>query len=228
MSRKKTFTEKLNAFIFGAPHPNGNKPSSARHLEEKVDELLTLLKSQPALDELVTQVRKLAKTQFKTNTLQESQVTQQQETIASLQKSLEQLEKQQLEMGRQHQQAVEAAQVDLLSSLLPVLDSLDAAFDTGRRQVLKLQLDPPARRAVIAWLDGVRLARLRLMGVLEAHQITPIPAVGQSFDPNCHVAVAVKSDHSAPAGTIIAEDRRGYATSTKVLRFAEVVVARPE
>jgi molecular chaperone GrpE (heat shock protein) len=50
--------------------------------------------------------------------------------------------------------------------------------------------------------------------------------VGQAFDPHRHVAVAVDTSGKAPDGTILAEDRRGYATPDKVLRFAEVVVAR--
>jgi molecular chaperone GrpE len=82
------------------------------------------------------------------------------------------------------------------------------------------------RRAMIAWLDGVRLARMRLLDVLKVYHVTPIPTLGQAFDPHRHVAVATDTSGQAPDGTILSEDRRGYTTPDKVLRFAEVVVAR--
>ena len=121
---------------------------------------------------------------------------------------------------------LEAAQLDWLKGLLPVLDGLDAAFDAGRRQVLQLPMSVEVRKAIIAWLDGIRLARIRLLDLLAAYKITPIPAVGQPFDPHRHVAVATDTTNRAPDGIIISQDRRGYATPDKVLRFAEVVVAR--
>ncbi len=181
---------------------------------------------QRGLEDLTEQVRKLAKTQFKTNTLQESQLTQQQESLESLQKSIDQQEKFLTDLTQQREQATEAAQLEVFKSLLPALDALDAAFDSGRRQVLQLPMRPEVRQAVIAWLDGIRLARMRLLDVLAAHDITPIPTIGQPFDPHRHVAVATDTSRGMPEGTIVSEDRRGYATATKVLREAEVVVAR--
>jgi molecular chaperone GrpE len=219
-------------------------------LDGKLNELFALLKTPPSepgpvnfqqsmpsqiatqspdqnLDgDLAEEVRKLAKTQFKANTLQEKQLAQQEETLAGLQKALERQEKQLAELAQQRQQAVDAAQEELIKNLLPVLDSLDAAFESGRGQVLRQPMPADTRRAVIAWLDGVRLARIRLLGVLKAYHVTPIPTVGQAFDPYRHVAVATDTSGKAPDGTILSEDRRGYTTPDKVLRFAEVVVAR--
>jgi molecular chaperone GrpE (heat shock protein) len=182
--------------------------------------------SQGNADDLAEQVRKLARTQFKTNSLQESQLAQQQTALESLQKSLTQQEKLLAELNKQQAQAVEAAQLELLKSMLPVLDSLDAAFNNGRRQVLRLPLDGEVRHAVIAWLDGIRLARMRLLDLLAAYDIRPIPTVGQSFTPHYHIAVATDMTGRAPEGTIVSEDRPGYASPAKVLREAEVVVAR--
>jgi molecular chaperone GrpE (heat shock protein) len=69
------------------------------------------------------------------------------------------------------------------------------------------------------------------MAILEASGVTPIPSIGQLFDPYLHVAVGT-SPHP-PAGMeptpniIVAEERRGYRTQAGVIRFAEVVVYRP-
>lgn len=245
---KKSFSEKVNAFLFGEPIPvlSKNDLNVIHKLDGKIDSLLTMFDTppngrEPALSlaegtaappppenvhDLADQVRKLAKTQFKANTLQEKQLAQQQETIAGLQKSIEQHEDRLAELAQQRREAVELARLDLLKSLLPVIDGLDAAFNSGRRQVLKHPMPPETRQAIIAWLDGIRLARIRLLEVLAAHQVTPIPAVGEPFNPHLHVAVATDSSGRAPDGIIINEDRRGYATPNNVLRFAEVVVAQ--
>lgn len=252
MSREKSFIEKLNNFIFGEPIPvlSAHDLDSIHHLDSKLNELLALFKTPPSkpgplnfqpslpsqtgapspdqnLDgDLAEQVRKLAKTQFKANTLQEKQLAQQEETLAGLQKALERQEKQVTELTQQRQKAEDIAREELIKNLLPVLDSLDAAFESGRGQVLKQPMPAETRRAMIAWLDGVRLARMRLLDVLKAYHVTPIPTIGQMFDPQRHVAVATDTSGQAPAGTILSEDRRGYTTPDKVLRFAEVVVAR--
>jgi molecular chaperone GrpE len=227
VSQKKSFSDRVVALFSGRSTPAVNE----RTLHQKLDAILTSLKHQEALPEtggandLAEQVRKLAKTQFKTNTLQEKQASRQEATLESLQTALDRLQTQQAE---QVQQAVEVAQLELLKSLLPSLDSLDAAFETGRRQVLKHSLPGKSQRAVIAWLDGVRLARLRLLDVLAAHQVTRILTIGQPFDPHMHVAVATDSSGEAPDGIIISEDRAGYTTPHKILRFAEVVVSRKQ
>ena len=200
MNDKKSFSEKLTSFIFGEPIPvlSENDLDSIQHLNGKLDELLAQIDAGQAkpeqpdlhqgqapgpaapaagqhpdgLDDLNEQIRKLAKTQFKANTLQEMQLAQQQETIAGLQKSMEQQEKRLVELNQQRRQDIETAQVEVIKSLLPVLDSLDAAFNSGRRQVLKLSLPVETRRAVIAWLDGIRLARMRLLDVLQTYHVT--------------------------------------------------------
>jgi len=58
--------------------------------------------------------------------------------------------------------------------------------------------------------------------------VTPIPTLGQPFVPHYHVAVATDTTGHVQEGIIVGEDRRGYAAGDKVLRFAEVVVARSD
>lgn len=245
MSGRQTFLDKVSGLIFGetGPPPHANELAAIEQLNRKLERLLARLDTpatQPqtpvleppasppdgVAEELAEQVRKLAKTQFKANTLQEAQLAQQQETLAGLQKTIEQQGQQLAELRQQQQRVVEQAQLDLLIRLLPVLDSLDAAFTSGRRQVLKLAMPAETRRAVIGWLDGIRLARVRLLDLLQSYNVSPIQTVGERFDPNRHVAVATDTTGRAPDGTIVGEDRAGYATPDKILRYAEVVVAK--
>jgi molecular chaperone GrpE len=249
VSDRKTFLDKVNGLIFGEtspPRPSNELAAIAR-LNRKLETLLARLDAPPAqpqghvleqpafplaapidgaAEDLAEQVRKLAKAQFKANTLQEAQLAQQKETLAGLQKTIEQQGQQLAELRQQQQRVAEQAQMDLLTHLLPVLDSLDAAFISGRRQVLKLAMPAETQRAVIGWLDGIRLARVRLLDLLQSYHVSPIQTVGERFDPNRHVAVATDTTGRAPEGIIVGEDRRGYTTPDKVLRYAEVVVAK--
>jgi molecular chaperone GrpE len=238
VSNNNRFLDKLKDFIFGPPIPvlSPNDLQHLTQLRQHLDALVQLDENLPTpdsvaqpevdLEDLVAQVRKLGKTQFKANTLQESQLEQQQAAFDSLQKTITRQEELIAGLAQQREQAVQAAQLELLKSLLPILDSLDAAFDNGRRQILRLSMSRDARQALIAWLDGLRLARLRLLDLLAAHEITPIPTIGHPFDPHRHVAVATDTRGHTPDGIITGEDQRGYATPGQVLRFAEVVVAR--
>jgi molecular chaperone GrpE len=78
------------------------------------------------------------------------------------------------------------------------------------------------------WLDGLRLVRERLLAVLQAGGVTPIPAVGHPFDPYLHIAVGTTSQGDGVPGTIVAEERRGYRSPEGVLRYADVIVYRPQ
>jgi molecular chaperone GrpE (heat shock protein) len=83
--------------------------------------------------------------------------------------------------------------------------------------------------AYAAWLQGLELVRERLFETLAMEGVEPLEAIGQPFDPHRHVAMdTVPAWDDAPSGTVVSELRRGYAVGDRVLRYAEVVVARAE
>jgi molecular chaperone GrpE (heat shock protein) len=43
-----------------------------------------------------------------------------------------------------------------------------------------------------------------------------------------HIAIGTTAEGKGPAGTIVAEERRGYRSPAGVLRYAEVIVYQPE
>jgi molecular chaperone GrpE len=53
-----------------------------------------------------------------------------------------------------------------------------------------------------------------------------IGAVGDRFDPERHEAIGVQSTADVPDHTILAVERAGYAIGDRVIRPAQVVVAR--
>ncbi len=197
----------------------------------------------PASNGLATiekEVRKLGKTQFKANMLAEEQATRTEAVLAEI----EAQKAQQNELiERLVADQVATAQQEWLESLLPVLDGLDNAITSGKQYLAvrdraasvpdltptqALLVSPADRAKLASWLDGLRLIRERLLSLLEAGGVTPIPTVGHPFDPYQHIAVATSPTGEGPPGTIVAEERRGYRTATRVLRYADVVVYRPD
>ncbi len=78
-----------------------------------------------------------------------------------------------------------------------------------------------------AWLHGLEFVRERLLNVLAAEGVRPIETEKAEFDPHQHhVIETVAATDDQPAGYIVQETRRGYATADRVLRYAEVVVAK--
>jgi molecular chaperone GrpE len=206
--------------------------SHKRLIWQEISELAARLPQQGALDganlgQLGEQLSKLGKVQFKANTLLEAQVEQTQETLAALQKTIARQDDLIAALSEHQREAAQAARSDLILAMLPALDGLEAALESGRRQIEHLGGTEEARATLAAWLDGLRLVRDRMLDVLTQAEVQPIPAVGHPFDPHLHVAVGVDTSGRAPAGTIVAEDRRGYRSPAGVLRYAEVVVSRP-
>ncbi|MDQ4077556.1 MAG: nucleotide exchange factor GrpE [Chloroflexota bacterium] len=93
-------------------------------------------------------------------------------------------------------------------------------------QVPILVPDPESDRALAAWLEGLELVRERFLALLEREGIQPIPALNQPFDPRLHIAVEAVPRDDVPAHTVVAVVRQGYRQDERVLRYAEVVVAK--
>ena len=99
-------------------------------------------------------------------------------------------------------------------SLLPVMDSLEAAL-----------ANPEASSQALR--DGVQLTLRQLASALEKSRITPIaPVAGERFDPHRHQAMATVESDSEP-NTVVATMQKGYQLHDRILRPALVTVAKP-
>ncbi len=80
--------------------------------------------------------------------------------------------------------------------------------------------------ALLGWLEGLELVRERFLALLDSEGIEPVASTDEIFDPRLHVVVeAVLRDDLHP-GTVISVPRQGYRQQERVLRYAEVVVAK--
>lgn len=120
-------------------------------------------------------------------------------------------QKQELDDGRRR--VIEG----LTQELLPVLDSFNLALQT-------FDASGGDGKALV---DGIRLVRTLLSGVLERHGLQEIPAVGLPFDPARHEAVSLEPSTDVPAGNVIRVLQTGYSLGDRVVRHSRVVVAGP-
>ena len=107
------------------------------------------------------------------------------------------------------------ANEELLRKLLPILDNLRRALDHAPESV-----DPN-------WFEGVKMVARQFEDVLRAQGLSPIPAVGEKFDPAQHEAIASEETDEHEEGTIVEEMQPGYRLHERVLRPTLVKVAHP-
>ena len=121
-----------------------------------------------------------------------------------------------------YQRQLKFANEGILEGMIPVLDSLEAAIKSVAEQDDVSDTSP----TFTTFNEGVQLVHKQLLDALKIHGLTPIEAVGETFDPNQHEALLVTASDDVPEGNIIEEFRRGYMLHTRVLRASQVVVSQ--
>ena len=119
---------------------------------------------------------------------------------------------------RMEQERGEQAQIaiaDLVLSLLPALDDFERALT---------EVPPDATQA--PWVEGVRLIDRSLRAALERAGLERVSTVGRPFDPRVHEVLLQEDAPDRPVGEVVRELRAGYRLGDRVLRPAQVAVAR--
>lgn len=97
-----------------------------------------------------------------------------------------------------------------LSELIDFYDVLKKAFhDKTPKNVLKLMI-------------------YDLEKFFEKEEIKILDCVGESFDHNLHHAISTVEKNNCKNGTIVEEVKKGYLFRNKLLRVAQVIVAKKE
>jgi molecular chaperone GrpE len=117
---------------------------------------------------------------------------------------------------REMREVVRYANEKLFKELLFVVDNLDRAIESARQ-------DGPDDDPL---LEGVRLTLNEIEKIFERHNVKPIKAIGEPFDPNFHQAMMQEETEEEPANTVIREMQRGYVLHDRLLRPAMVVVSK--
>jgi molecular chaperone GrpE len=114
---------------------------------------------------------------------------------------------------QERQELIVHANTKLLQKLLPVLDDLQRAVESGRNST-----------DYKALLDGVELVFNKTLQTFQDAGVVPMPTVGEQFDTNLHEAL-MQMPSEAPEGQILQEAQRGFMLGNKVLRYARVIVS---
>lgn len=113
--------------------------------------------------------------------------------------------------ARDLESRVAAAQEAIIGDWLDVVDSVERA--------LQMDADGSCREGLGAVLE-------QMNSVLAREDVHRTGAPGERFDPERHEAIAVQDSAEAPDQTILAVERSGFALGDRVIRPAQVVVAR--
>ena len=100
-------------------------------------------------------------------------------------------------------------------SLLPVIDSREAALTVEQNTIEQMR-------------EGVAATQKQLLSALERNKVTQInPPSGEKFNPHQHQAISVVPAEQAP-NTVVTVLQKGYLIADRVLRPALVTVTAPK
>ena len=118
---------------------------------------------------------------------------------------------------REYEDAQKYREIDLLRDLLPVLDNVLRAIEASEKTA-----------DVESLKSGFRMTAQQIEKVFESHGCKTIETDGQPFDPAVHEAILQQSVPDAKPGTIVGTASRGYRLHDRVVRPAQVIVAKEE
>lgn len=114
---------------------------------------------------------------------------------------------------RERSTAARSGKREIILPLLDVLDGFDRALEH-------------MSGAPSSVLDGFQALQRKLLGLLASHGVTPLPSVGETFNPEVHDAVGTVASDEVEPNTVTEELQRGYRWGDDVLRPARVRVAQ--
>jgi molecular chaperone GrpE len=137
-----------------------------------------------------------------------------QDRVLRLQAELENFRKR---ARREYDEAQRYREIDLLRDLLPVLDNIHRAIEASEKSD-----DIEGLRA------GFRMTAQQIEKLLGSHGCATIQTDGTPFDPTIHDAILQQAVPGVAAGTVVGTASRGYRLHDRVVRPAQVIVAKEE
>jgi molecular chaperone GrpE len=120
-------------------------------------------------------------------------------------------------VAREQEERIKFANEKLMVELLPILDDMDRFLD---------HIPEDAAPEVKALAEGVSLIRKTVSNALKKFGLAEIETAGMKFDPNLHEALFCIPSNEHEDGSIIEVHRKGYKLEDRVIRAAQVTVAK--
>jgi molecular chaperone GrpE len=115
---------------------------------------------------------------------------------------------------RERIELIKTAGIEVISSLLPVLDDFQRAL-----KQMEATKDPMT--------EGVKLIYQKIYSILESKGLKAMKSIGEIFDTELHEAIGeVPAENESQKGKVIDEIERGYYLNDKIIRHAKVLVGK--
>lgn len=120
---------------------------------------------------------------------------------------------------RELQNAYKFASEKLIRDLLPVVDSLTLGLEAAKQNTQNPE-------AISHFIDGSEMTLKLLNETLQKNGVVAIDPMGEKFNPELHEAVSMIANPDVEPNTIIHVAQKGYSLNGRVVRAAQVVVAK--
>ncbi len=178
---------------------SGDKTPEKTEENSKKDEMVTI-----PLKEYADQMQKIDELQNKVN-----------ETTDGWQRERADFSNYRNRINRDQQQAKEDLAAEVIKKYLAVNDDIERALK-----------NTPSNKEVNHWVEGIRLINQKLQNILKTEGVQRIPAENEYFDPHRHEAISVEESSQTESGRIIEVVQQGYTIGDRVIRPAQVRVAK--
>lgn len=190
--------------VVDSPDPAANEAQKMQANSDAVFDPATELRP-PTGEESAQSVEKVSRAEFEQLKTERDQLV---DRLARLQAEFENARKR---SERERVEFRDYATGNVVEQFLPVLDHFELALK--------------ASGSVEQVRSGVELIVKQMGEVLRQLQVTPVPTVGEPFDPRVHEALGTVEREDIPDHYVAEEIRRGYRLRDRLLRPAMVRVA---
>ncbi|MBU0683314.1 MAG: nucleotide exchange factor GrpE [Candidatus Omnitrophota bacterium] len=118
-------------------------------------------------------------------------------------------------MEKEKEEYFKFANESIIAQLFPIVDNFDMALSA---------MDKAEDKEAV--MNGIKLVQKEFHKVLEDRGVKKIETNGKQFDPHFHEAVLAIETTDALDGVILEELRSGYVLNDRLLRAAQVKVAK--
>ena len=116
---------------------------------------------------------------------------------------------------RDYLDRIKNANERLITELLPVVDDLERSIAHAK-----------SGQDLTTLVEGSDLIYKKLLALLEKEGLEPLISVGEEFDPDKHDALLQTENEKYESGVVVDEHSKGYILNGKVIRHAQVIVAK--
>jgi molecular chaperone GrpE len=110
---------------------------------------------------------------------------------------------------------IQNANEQLVTQLLPVLDDMERFLEHA-----------PETNEEDTMFSAAELIVKKIASILEKTGLKSFSSIGEDFNPEMHDALLQKESDTYSSGKIIEEHVKGYTLNGKVIRHAQVIVAK--